>query len=86
MPQDRATAADGIKTDTRGNVWATVVGTGVVVWGSDGTLLGSIKLEGTMGNLVFGEAGQLFVLGGDRIYKIRVSTDVVGVAFEHGYK
>ena len=82
MPQGFASAPDGIKVDTQGNVWAGVAGEGLVVWSFEGTLLGSIKLKGTIGNLGFGTPGELFVLGGNRIYKIKVSSKVIGVGVE----
>ncbi|KAK5722329.1 hypothetical protein LTR15_005558 [Elasticomyces elasticus] len=78
MPQALASAPDGIKVDIHGNVWAAVFGKGVYVWDAEGTLLGTVALPGTVGNLGFGESGELFVLGGDRIYKLRVSDSVAG--------
>jgi hypothetical protein len=51
---------------------------GVLVWNSEGVLLGSIALNGTIGNIGFGDAGVLFVLAGDRLYRIDLSEDVVG--------
>lgn len=79
MPNGLESGPDGIKVDTKGNVWSGVVKIGVVVWDSDGKLLGSIDLKGTIGNIGFGEPGELFVLGGDRLYKIILSSDVIGV-------
>lgn len=79
MPMALKSAADGIKVDTHGNLWAAVSEIGLVVWNSDGILLGSIELEGTPGDLGFGAPGELFVLCGSRIYKIKVASDVVGV-------
>ena len=84
MPKAIESAADGIKVDTLGNVWggvAGIAGGALVVWNSGGTLLGSIELRGTIGNLGFGKPGELFVLGGDRIYKIKLSKKVIGVGF-----
>ncbi|KAK5739789.1 hypothetical protein LTR17_005075 [Elasticomyces elasticus] len=78
MPQALASAPDGIKVDSHGNVWAAVFGNGVYVWDAEGTLLGAVALPGTVGKLGFGEPGELFVLGGDRIYKLVVSDSVVG--------
>ncbi|KAK4959461.1 hypothetical protein LTR10_004266 [Elasticomyces elasticus] len=78
MPQALDSAPDGIKVDSHGNVWAVVFGKGVYVWDAEGTLLGTVALPGTVGNLGFGEPGELFVLGGDRIYKLGVSDSVVG--------
>ena len=82
MPNAIKSGPDGIKVDTMGNVWSGVNAEGVVVWNSEGTLLGSIDLSGSgvqVGNLGFGEPGELFVCGGDRLYKILLSKDIVGV-------
>ena len=81
MPNGLKSAADGIKVDTKGRVWAGVFQMGVVVWDSEGTLLGSISLDGDkdIGNIGFGEPGELFVLGGNRLFKVILSSDVVGV-------
>ena len=80
MPNAAGSAADGIKTDSQGNVWAGVNGEGLVVWNAEGTLLGSVELEKSenIGNLGFGEAGELFVLGGRKLFKVLVSQSVVG--------
>ena len=78
MTKALESAADGVKVDTRGNVWAGVPGEGVNVWNAEGTLLGRIKLDGAPGNLGFGEAGELFVMCGSRIYKIMLSPMVIG--------
>ena len=82
MPNALQSGPDGIKVDTMGNVWSGVNAEGVVVWNSEGTLLGSIELSGkgvAIGNIGFGEPGELFVCGGDRLYKILLSKDIVGV-------
>ena len=79
MPKALRSAADGIKVDTKGNVWGGIAGAGLAVWNCDGTLLGSIPLGGITGNIGFGRPGELFVLGGDRIYKFKLSKKVVGV-------
>ncbi|KAK0859843.1 hypothetical protein LTS02_008908 [Friedmanniomyces endolithicus] len=78
MPLAYASAADGIKVDSYGNVWAGVTGQGVSVWDKSGMLLGVIYIPGNIGNLGFGRPGELFVLGGDTLLKISVSETVVG--------
>ncbi|KAK1033400.1 hypothetical protein LTR33_016719, partial [Friedmanniomyces endolithicus] len=78
MPLAYASAADGIKVDSYGNVWAGVTGQGVSVWDKSGMLLGVIHIPGNIGNLGFGRPGELFVLGGDTLLKISVSETVVG--------
>lgn len=79
MPQSLGGAADGVKVDMQGNVWAAVAGYGVVVWSAEGVLLGGVRLGGTMGDLGFGEPGEVFVMGGDRVWRILVAESVVGV-------
>lgn len=85
MPNAAGGGADGIKTDRLGNVWACVTGgvdgDSVTAWNSEGVLLGSIALNGTVGNLGFGGPGELFVLGGDRLYRIDLDKRVVGAGF-----
>ncbi|KAK3110898.1 hypothetical protein LTR53_014346 [Teratosphaeriaceae sp. CCFEE 6253] len=76
MPQALASGPDGIKTDTYGNLWACVANQGVSVWDRSGMLLGNIAIDTAGGNLGFGEPGELFLLGGDTIYKISVATSV----------
>ena len=67
MPPAFASAADGIKVDTQGNVWAAITGDGLLVWNAGGTLLGRIDLGGeNLGDLGFGEPGEVYVMGGDR--------------------
>ena len=67
----------GVKTDTNGNVYAGV-DDGVTVWNAGGDLLGKILVEGGIANLGFGEAGVLFGLGDTRLYRIELSSDVIG--------
>ena len=81
MPDVPGSGPDGIKVDTRGTVCVGVLGVGVVVWDAEGTLLGSIGLEGEIGMIGFGEPGELFALAGDRLYKILLSESVVGAGF-----
>lgn len=78
MPQVLGSAADGIKTDTLGNVWAAVNGEGLVAWNAQGTLLGSVKLDSNVGDFGFGKPGEVFVMGGDKVYKVLLSEEVVG--------
>ena len=75
MPDNQG--PDGIKSDTKGNVYAGC-GDGVNVWSPGGTLLGKILLEGGTGNLGFGEAGELFALGDTVLWKIEMNQAVVG--------
>ena len=79
MPSALNSGADGIKVDTKGNVWAGVLNEGLVVWNEQGRQLASIELKGTIGALGFGEPGEVFVCGGNRLYKVVLPDDVVGV-------
>ncbi|KAH8920768.1 calcium-dependent phosphotriesterase [Atractiella rhizophila] len=58
---------DGIKVDTRGNVYASA-GDGVHVFASDGVLLGKFLLGKTSSNLVFAGFGRLIILANDEIF------------------
>ncbi|TKA70817.1 hypothetical protein B0A55_07432 [Friedmanniomyces simplex] len=78
MPQAYASAADGIKVDSYGNVWAAVAGQGISVWDKRGLLLGGINISVAGGNLGFGRPGEVYLLGGDTIFKVSVSKAVVG--------
>ncbi|PYI16981.1 calcium-dependent phosphotriesterase [Aspergillus violaceofuscus CBS 115571] len=68
---------DGIKVDQRGNVYAGC-GDGVNVWSAGGVLLGKIRVEGGVANLVFGEAGEMFLMGETRVWVVRLDGGVKG--------
>ncbi|GAA3862536.1 SMP-30/gluconolactonase/LRE family protein [Celeribacter arenosi] len=53
---------DGFRVDTQGNIW-TSAGDGVHCYGADGVLLGKIRIEETVANLVFGgpKKNRLFI-------------------------
>lgn len=60
---------DGIKVDSKGNVWAGT-GAGVTVWNSAGTLLGNIAISGGASNFGFGaNESTVFVLGEKLLWK-----------------
>jgi gluconolactonase len=75
MPDNQA--ADGIKTDMKGDVYGGC-GDGVNVWTPADTLLGKILPEGAIGNLVFGGPGELFAMGDTAVWKIDLNETVVG--------
>lgn len=79
MPKCLDCGPDGIKMDTQGNVWAAVNELGITVWNAKGTLLGSFAIDADAGNIGFGEPGEVFLLGGKKLLKLRVSEAVVGV-------
>ncbi|KAH8835046.1 protein AkeP [Flagelloscypha sp. PMI_526] len=78
MPDGLKTGVDGMKVDNMGNVWGGVTGEGVSVWDKDGILLGKIALDGNIANLGFGEPGELFVMGGNYLWRVDLAPFVKG--------
>jgi gluconolactonase len=75
----RLGTADGLKVDTRGNLFAVGPG-GVYVFAPDATLLGWLDFGGNVGNVAWGEDGStLFVAANAAVYRVRLST--VGTGF-----
>lgn len=72
-------AVDGIKTDTKGNVWGLSTD-GLHVWDPSGNFLGKILLEdlGEGGSVGFGKPGEIYISGGTNLIKLNVATSVVG--------
>jgi len=72
--------ADGLKTDTQGNVWGLSTD-GIHVWDSSGNFLGKILLDDDQqgGNFGFGKPGEVYIVGGTVLFKLRVSDSVVGI-------
>ncbi len=67
-------AADGMKVDLQGNVFATGPG-GVWVLGWDGTHLGTILMPEVTANVAWGDDGQtLYMTASTGVYRIRLST------------
>jgi gluconolactonase len=75
MPETGAN--DGLKTDTKGNVWGFTLD-GLHVWNAGGELLGKILLDGGTGNFGFAESGVIYVLGSTLLYKLEVAGSVIG--------
>lgn len=69
-------APDGIKCDTKGNVYSGCFD-GVHIWDQSGWLIGKILLPSGFGcaNLVFGPKGTLFVLAETRIYRVTLNAE-----------
>ena len=68
-------AADGMKVDTAGNVFATGPG-GVWVFAPDGTHLGTIMPDEVPANVAWGDDGRtLYMTAQTGLYRIRLSTD-----------
>jgi gluconolactonase len=72
-------AADGIRCDTDGNVWAGA-GRGVLVTAADGTQIGAIRLPEICSNLAFGgvRRNRLFMTASQSLYAV-----YVGIAGAH---
>ncbi|KIW50757.1 hypothetical protein PV05_09545 [Exophiala xenobiotica] len=77
MPYDLG-ANDGLKTDLAGNVWG-LSATGVFVWNASGDLLGHISVPTEDGgNIGFGRPGELFINGGNVLYRVTMDDSVIG--------
>ncbi|HEV3408771.1 MAG TPA: SMP-30/gluconolactonase/LRE family protein [Chthoniobacterales bacterium] len=67
-------SADGMKVDSRGNVFAAAPG-GIFVIAPDGKLLGRFDLGVATGNCAWGEDGRtLFITAGPAVYRVRLTT------------
>lgn len=64
---------DGIKVDTRGDLYGTGPG-GIWIFSPEGRHLGTIALPGRAGNLAWGDqdAKSLYITAADTLYKVRV--------------
>ncbi|KAF5603727.1 gluconolactonase [Fusarium pseudocircinatum] len=68
---------DGIKCDTKGNVYSGC-GDGVNVWSPGGVLLGKILISGGVANFCFGRNGELFMLNEHKIWRAQLASGVKG--------
>jgi len=68
---------DGIKCDTKGNVYSGC-GDGVNVWSPGGILLGKIVVQGGIANFCFGRGGELFLLNEHKLWRAQIASDVKG--------
>jgi gluconolactonase len=74
----RPGAADGLKVDVFGNIFAAAPG-GLFILAPDGTLLGRFDLGTATGNCAWGEDGStLFITSNTLVYRIRLKTRGVG--------
>jgi gluconolactonase len=62
---------DGIKCDTRGNVYAGCAD-GIEVWNPSGSLIGTIKVPGGVANFCFGEKGVIYACNETRLLRIQL--------------
>jgi len=73
--QDAPGAADGMKVDLAGNIFATGPG-GVWIFSPDGTHLGTIDPGEVTANVGWGDDGRtLYMTGSTSLYRIRLSTE-----------
>ena len=74
-------AADGIRCDVDGNVWAGA-GNGVVVTAPDGDHIGAIRLPERCANVCFGGAkrNRLFMTASQSLYSVYVGVSGAGIA------
>lgn len=75
-------AFDGLKTDTIGRVWgyagSALGSTQLEIWSPGGDLLGTIKLAGEVGDMGFGESGEVYAMSGNLLFRINVDESVIG--------
>ena len=71
--------ADGIRTDTQGNLWATGQG-GVYVFSPEGDVLGKIETGERIANCAFGNDGSVLYITSDT-YLCRIQTSATGNGF-----
>jgi gluconolactonase len=70
--KDEAGAPDGMKCDSRGNVWVTAPG-GVWVYASSGELIGKLRVPELVANLAWGgeDFHTLFLTATHSVYRVR---------------
>jgi gluconolactonase len=74
LAQNRRGLPDGLKVDSRGNLFATGPG-GVLVFAPDGTHLGTLLTGQATANCAFGEDGQtLFITADSLLCRVRLAT------------
>ena len=65
---------DGLKVDTKGNIWATGPG-GVLIIAPDGTHLGTLSTGVPTANVAWGDDGStLYLTAHDKLCRIRLKT------------
>jgi gluconolactonase len=67
---------DGLRVDTKGNLYETAPGGGIWIISPEGKHLGTINVPEMAANLAFGDADRktLYIAARTGIYKIRVNT------------
>ena len=80
-------AIDGLKTDTLGNVWGLSTD-GLHVWNAGGEFLGKILMDtggAGGGNFGFAKNGEIYVAGGNVLYKVEISEKIGGTGVEQDH-
>jgi gluconolactonase len=72
---------DGIKCDTRGNVYSGC-GDGIEVWNSAGELLGVIEIEGGVANFCFGRSGEIYACNETRFLRVQLDPELRGTLLD----
>tara|TARA_R110002049_G_scaffold153078_2_gene317289 strand:- start:856 stop:1968 length:1113 start_codon:yes stop_codon:yes gene_type:complete len=65
---------DGMKSDTKGNLWCSGPG-GIHVFSGTGERIGFAPIEGRVSNCAFSPSGHLFVTNGDKVLRARISSN-----------
>jgi gluconolactonase len=84
MRNDKARGiTDGMKVDTKGDVWETGPGPAIWVISPEGKHLGTLRLPEVSANLSFGDTDSktLYIDGRTTIYKIRLKTPGIRYSF-----
>lgn len=82
VSKGRPGAADGMKVDVFGNIFAAAPG-GVYIIAPDGTLLGRFDLGTPTGNCAWGEDGStLFITSNTLVYRVRLRTHGAGTTVQ----
>lgn len=69
---------DGIKCDTKGNVYSGCAD-GINVWNTTGVLLGVVEVKGGVANFCFGEQGRIYACNETKFWEVQLNgTDVKG--------
>lgn len=70
--KDNKGLPDGLKVDSKGNLWATGPG-GVLIFSPDGTHLGTLRTGEATANVAFGDDGSTLYITAD-MYLVRIKT------------
>jgi gluconolactonase len=68
---------DGIKCDTKGNVYSGC-GDGLNIWSPGGVLLAKILIAGGIANFCFIREGQIVLLNETRLWRLQLAKTCIG--------